>query len=236
MRYIILLSLCLIAFSGFAQKTNITAQKTNITVTESTENIGGGKNPVLIASIFYASIPDIESKWRSLMKDYKAKVKSEEEIFADNAVIASINGNNTIDIHAKVVSVKNEESKIIVAFDLGGAYLSSANNKEKFSEARRLLNEFAIKVTKEAIANQRKMAEKTLASLQSDQKDLEKQQNKLNSNIVDYKAKIEDYNKRIKETEDNLVKNKAEQDKKKAEVDEQQKAVNDITARESSVE
>ena len=212
------------------------AQKVKIKVEESNENIGGNKNPALVVSIYDASSDDVESKWKSLMKDYKGKVSTKGEIFSDNSVISTINGNNTIDIYAKVVKINDGETKLTAAFDLGGAFISSSNNKDKFNEARKLVNDFAIKTTKDAIAGKRKAAEKVLGNLQDDQHGLEKQQSKLNSNVEDYKAKIEDYNKRIKEAQDDLVKNKADQEKKKTELEAQQKVVADVTAKENSVE
>lgn len=212
------------------------AQKISIRVNESNENIGGGKNPSLVVSIYDASPEDVESKWRSLMKDYRAKVSTKEGVFADNAIISEINGNNTIDVYARAEKGKDNEVKFIVAFDLGGAFLSASNNKEKFNEAKKIVNEFALKTTREAIAGQRKAAVKVMENLQDDQKDLERDHAKLTSNIEDYKQKIEDYKKKIKDAEDQQVKNKAEQEKKKAELEAQKKVVDAITAKESSVD
>lgn len=225
MKHIITLSLLFIIFPSFAQK---------IKVTESIENIGGNKNPALVVSIFDATPDEVENKWKSLMKEYKGKVSIKDEVFADNAIISSINGNNTIDVYAKVEKVKDGEIKLIVAFDLGGAFLSSSSDKLK--DAKQIVHDFAVKTTKEAIAGQRKAAEKQFGSLQDDQHGLEKQQRKLNSNIEDYKAKIEDYNQRIKEAQNNLVKNKNDQEKKKVEIDAQKKVVDVVVAKENAVE
>ncbi|MBI3500289.1 MAG: hypothetical protein HY063_00695 [Bacteroidetes bacterium] len=216
--------------------TAASAQKINIKVTESTERIGGGKNPAFVVSVYDAAPDDVESKWKSLMKDYRAKVSMKDEVFADNAVISEINGNNTIDVYAKAEKVKDDETKLTVAFDLGGAFLSSSASKDKFNEAKKIVNDFAVKTTKDAIAGKRKAAEKIFNSLEDDQHDLEKQQKKLNSNVEDYKAKIEDYNKRIKEAQDDLAKNKTDQEKKKGELDAQKKIVDAITAKENAVE
>jgi len=216
--------------------TDASAQKISIKVSESNEHIGGNKNPALVVNIYDATPDEVESKWKSLMKDYKGKISTSDGVFADNAVISAINGNNTIDVYAKAEKVKDGETKLIVAFDLGGAFLSSSNNKDKFNEAKKLVNDFAIKTTKDAIANQRKTAEKLLSSLEDEQHSLEKKQEKLNSSIEDYKSKIEDYNKRIKDAQDDLAKNKTEQEKKKAEVDVQKKAVDAVTAKENAVE
>ena len=200
------LSIGIIAFLLMVTITS-SAQKVKIKVEESSEHIGGNKNPALVVSIYDATPEEVESKWKSLMKDYKGKMSTNDGVFADNAVISSINGNNTIDVYAKAEKVKDGETKLTVAFDLGGAFLSSSNNKDKFNEAKKMVNDFAIKTTKEAITGQRKAAEKVLGNLSDQQHDLEKKQEKLNSNIEDYKAKIEDYNKRIKEAQDDLAKN-----------------------------
>ena len=212
------------------------AQKVNIKVSESNERIGSGKNNALVVTIYEATPEEIGSKWKSLMKDHKGKVTMGDEIFADNAVIKTINDNNTIDVYAKIEKVKDGESKLTVAFDLGGAFLNSSDHKEKFNEAKKIVYDFAVNTTKEAIAGQRKAAEKVLANLNDNQHDLEKQQNKLNSNIEDYKGKIEDYNKKIKDAQDNLAKNKTDQDKKKIELDNQKKVVGAVTAKEKAVE
>lgn len=227
MKHIITLSLLFISFSSFAQK---------IKVTESTERIGGNKNSAFVVSIYDATPSEVETKWKSLMKDYKGKVSIKDEVFADNAVIPSLNGNNTIDVYAKAEKVNEGETKLIVAFDLGGAFLSSSSSSDKLKEAKQIVHDFAVKTTKEAIAGQRKMAEKLFGNLQDDQHDLEKQQRKLNSNIEDYKAKIEDYNQRIKEAQDNIAKNKTDQEKKKQEIDIQKKAVDAVVAKENTVE
>jgi len=227
MKYLITLSLLFIAFSSFAQK---------IKVTESTERIGGNKNSAFVVSIYDATPEEVESSWKSLMKDYKGKVSMKDGVFADNAVISTINGNNTIDVYAKAEKVKDGETKLIVAFDLGGAFLSSSSPSDKVKEAKQIIHDFAVKTTKEAIAGQKKAAEKQLGNLESDQHDLEKQQKKLNSNIEDYKAKIEDYNKRIKEAQDNLAKNKTDQEKNKQILDAQKKVVDAVIAKENAVD
>lgn len=227
MKYSITLSFLLIAFSSFSQK---------IKVTESTERIGGNKNPAFVVSVYNTAPDEVASKWKSLMKDYKGKVTIKDEIFADNAVIPTINGNNTIDVYAKAEKVNDGETKLIVAFDLGGAFLSSSSPSEKLKEAKQIVHDFAVKTTKEAIAGQRKAAEKQLSSLESDQHDLDKQQKKLTSNIEDYKAKIEDYNKRIKEAQDDLAKNKTAQEKNKQELDAQKKVVSAAVAKENAVD
>ena len=214
--------------------TEALAQK--IKVTESTENVGGSKKNALVVNIYNTDPSDIESKWKSLMKDYRGKTSTKDGVFADNAVITPINGNNTIDVYAKTVKGKDGEVKLMVAFDLGGAYLNSSEHKDKYNEAQKIVYEFAVKTTREAIAGQRKEAEKQLEKIEDQQKDLTRSNEKSSSNIDDYKKKIEDYKQRIKEAEDNIAKNKTELEKKKQEFDAQKKVVDEFTAKEKAVE
>lgn len=202
------------------------AQK--ITVSESTENIGGGSNSALVVTIYEASADEIEKEWRSLMKDFDAKVSSKDGVFADNAVIKTMAGNNTVDIYAKAVKVSDKEVKFIVGFDLGGAFLTSGKHPEQFKEAKRIVNDFAVKMTKEAIGGQLKAAQRTLDKMNDQQKDLAKDQEKLQKDIEEYKS-------RIKKAEDDIVKNKSEQEKKKQEIEAQKKVVNTIAEKEKAV-
>lgn len=218
---------------AFLLSANVFAQK--VKVTESTERIGGGKNPALIVTIYEITAEEVEKSWRALMKDYKAQTSSGDEIFADNAVIKKINDNNTIDVYAKAEKVKEGEIKFMVAFDLGGAFLSSSSHKDKFGEAKTFVYDFAVKAMRDAVIAQRKSAEKQLAKLENEQKDLEKQKSKLEKNIEDYKGKIEDYQKKIKLAEEDISNNKNEQKKKKTEVEAQKKAVEAILSKEKTI-
>src|SRR5947208_748936 len=104
------------------------AQKTK--VTESNESIGGGNNPALSVTIYQAKAEDIEKEVKGLMKHYDAKVTSQNGgLFGDNAMIKKIS-NNTIDLYAKLEKVREGETRVIMAFDLGGVFLSSSNSKQ----------------------------------------------------------------------------------------------------------
>ena len=114
-KFIALASALIIGVFAFAEK---------LKVQEKNEKIGGGSNNALFITIYEVSPDDIESKFKSVMKDYNAKVSSKDDgLFGDNAVIKDM-GNNTVDIYAKVEKVKDGEAKLIVAFDLGGSCLN----------------------------------------------------------------------------------------------------------------
>lgn len=207
---------------------NLFAQK--IKVDEGSENLGGGNNNAFTVTIYDAKPEDIEKEWRSMMKGWNAKTdKKDGSIFGDNAKITSINGNNTIDIYAKAVQGKDNEVKFMVAFDLGGAFLSSSKQSGAAKEAKNIVYGFAMKMTKEAIAGQLKAAQKILEKKNEVQKDLEKEKTKLEKSIEDYKEKI-------KKAEEEIVKNKSEQEKTKQEIEEQKKVVEAIQKKENAVD
>lgn len=203
------------------------AQKTS--VNESNENIGGASHNALVVTIYDAKPDDIEKAWKSKMKSYDAKVSSKKEIFADNAMIKEMGGNDPIDIYARVEKVNETESKLIVGFDLGGAWLNSKDHAEKYKIAEKIVREFALSMTKEAVADIRKAAQKKLDNLKDNQASLEKK-NK------DLKADIESYKEKIKKAEEDIKTNENDQVKKKAEVEAAQKALDEIIAREVKID
>jgi len=210
----------------FASILNIFAQK-KIEVKESNENIGSGNHNALVITIYEAKINDIEKAWKKLMKDYDAKVDMGKEIFADNALVKSAS-TNTMDIYAKVESKKDGESVLIVAVDLGGAYMSSSAHSDQFKEIKKIVYDFAVNITKETIAEQIKNETKTLEKLQKVQEGLVKDNTDLHKDIENYKEKIA-------KAEKDIEKNLADQEVKKKEIETQQKVVELVTEKEKAV-
>ncbi|MBI2269268.1 MAG: hypothetical protein HYU69_02810 [Bacteroidetes bacterium] len=212
------------------------AQK--IKITESVERIGepGAKNNVLAVIISEATPEEIESDWKALTKSYKAKVSTMEDvIFSDNAVIKSIS-NNTIDMYARSEKIKEGETRFIIGFNLGGAYLSSILHPEQFREIKQIVNDFAVKTTRDAIANKLKAAQKVLDKLSDEQKNLVKKNETLNKDVETNKQKIEELKEKIKREEEELVINKTDHENKTKEVDAQRKVVESLQARQLAVQ
>lgn len=198
-----------------------TAEAQKISVKDGSEKFSNGSHNAYSATIYETSKDDVESKWKSLLKDFKnEKVKSDNgEIFGDNIVIKDW-GNNPVDIYAAFDEDKTAKTVTIhVAFDLGGAYLTGSDG-DKHSFAKKMVKDFAVKTTKESMGDKVKDLEKVLGKLEDNQKDLEKD-NK------GYKSDIEDYKGKIKKAEDNISKNEADQVKKKSEIEAQKKIVDD---------
>lgn len=200
--------------------TSISAQKINIK--EGSESFSTGKQNALTTIIYENTKDNVESKWKSILKDFKnEKVKEQKgEIFGDNVVIKDW-GNDPVDVYTTFEEDKKAKTVTMhVAFDLGGAYMSSSSHKDKFSYVEKLVKDFAIKMTKEPLEEKVKDAEKALGKLEDNQKELEKENKNLKSDIESYKEKI-------KKAEDDISKNEQNQTKKKSEIEVQKKAVED---------
>jgi hypothetical protein len=220
MKRILIAAMLFCSLGVFAQQ--------KIKVSESNEKIGNGSNNALVVTIYEATPEEIEKEWKSLMKDYNAKVSTKDGVFADNAAIKEM-GPNTVDVYARTEKVKDKETKLIVAFDLGGAYMSSGQHSQQFNVAKEIIRKFAVKTTKEAIEGMVKAETKVLTKLNDQQKDLVEKQEDLTKDIADWKEKI-------KKAEDEVVKNKSEQEKKKTEIATQQKVVDAVILKQKAVE
>jgi hypothetical protein len=199
-----------------------------IRVHESKENIGGGSHNALTVQVYGVDAKEVEKEWKSKMKDLGAKVSNNKgELFGDNAVIKEM-GNNTVDMYARVDD-KKDEVDLVVAFDLGGAYLNSSEHADKYKIAERIMHDFAVNITKGAIEYQLKTQQKALDKMNGQEKDLEKENKNLNNEVVDYQN-------RIKKDQDAIEKNKNDQAAKQKEISQQQQVVDETTKKDKAVE
>lgn len=222
MKKLFTLLFLLSAFTAFSQKIKIA-------VDEKSEKISDGSHNCLVVTVYDCSADDVLKEWKSKMKDYNAKVSGKDEIFADNALIKEIS-ENTIDVYARTEKGSNDnEVKLIVGFLMGEDWLSSSKYPAQYKAAEKIVKDFATKLTKDAIGDKVKIAEKALDKLKDEKSDLEKKNKGLHDDISDYQEKI-------KKAEADIKTNEDDQKKKQTEVDAQQKAVDDLKARQNSVE
>ncbi|MFH2096143.1 MAG: hypothetical protein ABIJ16_10595 [Bacteroidota bacterium] len=198
-----------------------------IKVTESNENIAEGSNNALSVIIFEADDKEVEKAWKKLMKDYNAKVSMKKEIFADDATIKDISS-NTIDIYAKIEKTKDGDAKITVAFDLGGAFLSSSQHSSQFKAAKEIMQKFGVDCAKEAIRIQVKEAEKVLEKMEGEKQDLVKENENLNNKIAGWEKDIEKAKEDIKTNEKN-------QEDKTKEIEGQKSTIETIKEKEKQI-
>lgn len=220
MKKTITILLVVLSITTFAQR--------KIKVHEEKEKIGNGTNNSLVTSIYESTQDDIEKAWKKLMKDYGAKVNMKKEIFADDATIKDLSP-NTCDLYAFVRKISDEEFEIVVGVDLGGAFLSSSEHSSKYKIMEKILKDFAIQTSIDAIKEKHKSAQKILDAFSKEKEDLIKDKERLEKQIEDYKSKITD-------AEKNIEKNGSAQSDKDKEIENQKKVVEEIEAREKAVD
>ena len=219
-------SILLIATTLFAQK---------IKVKEENENLGGGSNPALVVVIYETDENTVEKAWRNFMKKYDAKVSnSGGEIFADNALIKDIS-TNTMDIYAKTKKEDNG-TKLIVAINMGGAFMSPSQHGTATNKMEKMLEDFARNLAKESIADQQKLAEKELEKLTRKQEHLVKDNEGLHNDIEKYKDKIQKAQDDIKKAEDDITKNLKDQEEAKKAMEVQKKVVETVKEKANKVD
>jgi predicted nucleic acid-binding Zn-ribbon protein len=208
-----LFTISAICYAGFVFSQSVNTKESN-------EKFSTGSQNAVVTTIFENNEDDVISEWKKVLKDFKyEKVKdSDHEVFGDNILVKEW-GNNPVDFYTKFDEDKKAKTlRMSVAVDLGGTYLTSSADKDKYKFVEKMVKDFAIKMTKEPIAAAVKANEKQLSRLQDDQKDLEKD----NRNL---KQDIEDYKKKISQAEKDIVEKEAEIEKKKSEVHVQKKVV-----------
>ena len=205
---------------------SVSAQR--ISATEGTENVGGGLNPALSVTIYETDESTIQKEWKSLMKKQDAKVsRSGDETFADNALMKDVSS-DTLDIYAKTKK-DGDGIKLSVAMHSGGQFLTASKNSGEFSRMKKVMEEFARRLTKESIMEQHKEAEKVYDKNVRHQQDLVKENEDLHRDIEHYKDKIQ-------KAEEDIKKNLQAQENAKKAIEKQKQVVDAIKDKASKVE
>lgn len=202
----------LISLAVFSQK---------ISVEEKIEKIADGKYNSLVVFIPDASLKHVCSEWKSKMKDAKAKVSGSSEMFADNALLTEIS-ENMIDVYANF-SEKDNGIQMVVAFNLGGAYLNSKEHAPGFRKAQEMIQSFAVKMAKDAVTEKMETEKELLNKTQKSFDGLEKDNKNLASDIEKYKNRIAEAEKTIEDNNQKMegLKKDIETQKKQVESTEQ---------------
>lgn len=205
-----ILSLALIApLTLFAQK--------KIEVKEGSDNLNGSSHPSLTVMAYVKDGEKLLKAFKEKMRDHGGKVSTKKELFADDCEWKAF-GTNAFDAYAKIEEVKGEGFKLIVGVDMGGAWMSPSQHGEQTRLFKNLLQELAIKVSKEEVEDEVRAQEKILEKEMDQQKSLE-------SKNADLKGDIEDYKKKITTAESDIKTNEETQKKKKEEIEKQKEVV-----------
>ena len=198
-----------------------------IGVSEKSVGFESGNHNAFTVIVYECSSKDVEKHWKKEMKDMKANVSSKKnEMKGDDAKIKDM-GENTFDIYA-ITNETDNGIELSVAYDLGGAFLSSGQHAEQSKIIKDLMYDFAVKSTKEGIRGILKKEEGVQHHLEKEHESLVKNKEKLEKDIENWEKSIEKAKKDIEQ-------NKKDQDDKKKEIEAQSKVVEEVKAKEKAV-
>jgi len=181
-----------------------TAQS-KIEIKEQTEDIGGGNHNALVVKIFQSKEDDVFKEWKSIMKDFDAKVSmKKKEMFADNAIIKDMS-QNAIDVYARAESNAEGDIIFVVGFDLGGAYMTSGQHPREYKEAKKMVLNLAKDLSEKGLKNRVKAEEKIMLGFTKQKDFITKENETLTRDIEIYKEKIIKAEEKIKLNQDNLL-------------------------------
>jgi uncharacterized protein YifE (UPF0438 family) len=183
----------------------------------------GSKN-ALTVDLPKTTVKEAEKLWKDYAKQFKGDTKRDkktDEWLTDNAMIASIGGANTIDMYTKF-SESGDITTIGLWIDLGGAYVDSKGFADKYAEAEKILQNFALLVVRE-------QTKKQLGDQQDDLKKMEKAEKKLEDKNADLLKDIDNWKKKILQAEADIQTNLKQQEEQKAKIESQKKLVDEIS-------
>ncbi|MDD2634519.1 MAG: hypothetical protein PHW82_03370 [Bacteroidales bacterium] len=168
-----------------------------ITVQETTAKMHKDNRSALTTMVYYSDAKAVEKELKSLLKSYKGKVKTSKGVlFGDDLIISTIS-ENTIDVYGTVKEFKNGDIEVNVAFDLGGAYLTSATHPTQYVRASEIVKNFAFNLTEQAFSEIVKSEEKELDKFTKDYEKVVSSKEDLEQENKDYKKQIEKNEKDI---------------------------------------
>ena len=130
-------------------------------------------------------------------------------------------GENTFDVYSLVEEATDAGVRLVVAFDLGGAYLSTAAHPDKYPAAEKFVRDFAVAQAKNVVSMEIETSQKILKGFEKELAGLEKEK-------ADHEADIKDAEKKIEEAKAEIEKNLANQANKKTEIEGMKAAVADL--------
>ncbi len=174
-------------------------------VSEEEKAMSQGINNALVVNIPNTTTKIAERVWKNYAKQFSGKTKrnrKSEEWTTKGGKIAGI-GNEDLTVYAQVQS-NNDDVELSLWVPMGDGYLSSADYKDEYKEAEKLLDEYALEVRIETVKEELKGEEK---ALEKSEKDLKK----LKKDNEGYHKDIKDAEKRIENAEEGLITNGEDQ-------------------------
>ena len=212
MKNLFTLSLLVISAAVFAQG--------KMKVKEEVVTIDGNSRNSLTVMLIESKTDDVKKAWKKKLKELKGKVSDKTIIFGDDCKIKEM-GDNSFDVYSLVEEATNEGVRLVVAFDLGGAYLSAAAHPEKYPMAEKFVYGFAVEAAKSVVSMEIEISKKILGDFVKELAGLEKAK-------VGHESDIKDHEKKIAKAKEEIKQNIANQTKKKTEIEGIKASVSDL--------
>ena len=158
-------------------------------------------------------------QFRDLMKEYGGRPKRSkpERTKVEQVIVSSIGGSDPLDVYADF-SGRGSTVKVYVWINQRGEFIGEASAERDLDNARSLIQEYALRLRRAAIAEE----------LAGEQKALEKVEKKLRNlerDLDGYERDITRARETIERAEANIVKNAAAQEETKRELEQQAEEV-----------
>jgi len=184
--------------------------------TEVNTEIDGEEGNAMRFVIHRADEKTISKAWKSVMKNYRAKVKTpSNKILASEVIIPSIQ-DEPIEVFAKIEEIDASKNAFIVMFVVNGKAITESENVSAFTAAKIVSSEFAYKMSKEATHEHYEMEAKKMNDLKEQNEELKKTIEKSEKAIEKAKEEIKEHEKIVKESHKKMeeVMKKMEQQEK----------------------
>lgn len=215
--FVLLAVFCLV----FLANSEINAQiSASITVNEEVISMSQGVKNSFSVKLPSTDLKDLEKQWAKYLKEYKGKtkqVKNLNEWFTDNAKMEAVS-RNSVDLYTVFTPAEEETTRLIVWFDLGGAYLSTELHGEQANAGEKILYDFALQIKKEVAAAKIEAEKEALKEMEVDLEKVAKSEQEFLKTIEEMKAKIE-------KLEADIAANQNTQAEKKAAIEAQKKMI-----------
>ena len=192
-------------------------------IREADKSMSQGVKNSLTLDIMNVPMKVVEKYWKDYTKQFKADTKKDrktDEWFTDNALISSLGGANTVDIYTKFTD-GGSNTNMTIWVDLGGAYINSKEFRDKYDATQKIMLDFALNI-------QREQTKLMLSDQQDEQKKLERDQRNLEKKNSNLHSDIDDWNKKIAKAQNDIQLNLKAQEDQKRKIESQQRLVEDI--------
>lgn len=187
-------------------------------VRQSAFTFSDGTHPTFVVTFIDTEPGDVESWYRSQLKDLAEDVSNKKEIRASGARVLEV-ALDTITILCKAEKAKKSPvTSLHLAFRVNGTFVAGASDKAMIDGASNFCYTKAVTYKKLVVQRQVTEAERTLVRLEEEQATLEKDKRRFEEGIEKNKEKGIDAGKEKVQTEADLRSNELAIDTKKSEV------------------